>query len=150
MYSCHLFLESFTSVRSIPFLSFIDPIFAWNVPLVSPIFLKRFLVFPFCCFPLFLCIDHWGSLSHLPLLFFGTLHSNGYIFLFLFSLLLLFFSQLFSNSSSDNNFAFLHFFYLGMVYIHAFCTMSWTSIRSSSGTLSIISNPLNLFVTSTV
>ena len=40
LYSCHLFLIS-ASVRSIPFLSFIEPIFAWNVPLVSLIFLKR-------------------------------------------------------------------------------------------------------------
>ena len=34
--------------------------------------------FPFYCFPLFLCIDRWGRLSYLSLLFFGTLHSNGY------------------------------------------------------------------------
>ena len=31
----HLFLISSASVRSIPFLSFIEPIFAWYVPLVS-------------------------------------------------------------------------------------------------------------------
>ena len=30
-------------------------------------------------------IDHWGRLSYLSLLFFGTLHSNGYIFPFLLS-----------------------------------------------------------------
>ena len=35
---------------SIPFLSFIEPIFAWNVPLVSLIFLKRSLVFPILLF----------------------------------------------------------------------------------------------------
>ena len=35
---------------SIAFLSFIDPIFAWNVPLVSLIFLKRSLVFPILFF----------------------------------------------------------------------------------------------------
>ena len=46
-YSCHLFLISFASVISISFLSFIVPIFAWSVPLVSLIFLKRSLVFPF-------------------------------------------------------------------------------------------------------
>ena len=51
--------------------------------------------FPVYCFPLFLCIDHWGRLSYLSLLFFGTLHSNGYIFTFLLCLLLLFFSQIF-------------------------------------------------------
>ena len=43
VYSCHLILLSSASVRSIPFLSFIEPIFAWNVPLVSLIFLKRSL-----------------------------------------------------------------------------------------------------------
>ena len=46
VYSCHLFLTSYVSVRSIPFQSFIEPIFSWNVPLVSLIFLKRSLVFP--------------------------------------------------------------------------------------------------------
>ena len=46
VYSCHLFLISSASVSYIPFLSFIEPIFAWNVPLVSLIFLKRSLVFP--------------------------------------------------------------------------------------------------------
>ena len=45
MYSRHLFLISSVSVRSIPFLSFIEPIFAWNVRLVALIFLKRSLVF---------------------------------------------------------------------------------------------------------
>ena len=33
VYSCHLFLISSASVRPIPSLSFIVPIFAWNVPL---------------------------------------------------------------------------------------------------------------------
>ena len=44
--------------------------------LVSPILLKISLVFPFCCFPLY----HWGRLSYLSLLFFGSLHSDGYVF----------------------------------------------------------------------
>ena len=39
-------------------------------------------------------------------------------------------------ASSDNHFAFLHFFFLGMVLITASCTVSQTSIHSSSGTLS--------------
>ena len=46
LYYCHPFLISSASVRSLPFLSFIVPIFAWNVLLVSLIFLKRSLVFP--------------------------------------------------------------------------------------------------------
>ena len=36
VYSCHLFLISSASVRSILFLPFIVPIFAWNVSLVVP------------------------------------------------------------------------------------------------------------------
>ena len=44
VYSCH-FLVSSASVRSLPFLSFIVPVFVWNVPLVSLIILKRSLVF---------------------------------------------------------------------------------------------------------
>ena len=35
VHSCHLFLIRSASVRSIPFLSLIVPIFAWKVPLVS-------------------------------------------------------------------------------------------------------------------
>ena len=46
MYSYNLFLISSASVRSIPFLSFIELIFAWNVPLVSLIFLRTSLVLP--------------------------------------------------------------------------------------------------------
>ena len=52
---------------------------------------------------------------------------------------LLFASLLFTaicKASSDNNFVFLHFVFLGMVLIHVSCTISWTSVHSSSGTLS--------------
>ena len=49
VYSCH-FLISSASVWSIPLLYFIESIFAWNVPLVSLIFLKRSLVFPILLF----------------------------------------------------------------------------------------------------
>ena len=47
-------------------------------------------------------------------------------------------------ASSDNHFAFLHFFSLGMVLIPVSCTMSQTSVHSSSGTLSVRSNPLDM------
>ena len=50
VYSCHLFLISSASGRSIQFFAFIVPIFAWNVPLVSLIFLKRSLIFPILLF----------------------------------------------------------------------------------------------------
>ena len=64
VYYCHLFLIFSASVRSIPFLSFIVPIFAWSVALVSLIFLKRSLVFSFYCFSLFLCVFHLRRLSY--------------------------------------------------------------------------------------
>jgi len=93
VYSCHLFLISSASVRSIPFLSFIVLIFAWNIPLVYLVFLKRSLVFPILLFSsISLQWSFWGRLSYLSLLFFGTLHSNGYIFPFLLCLLCLVFS----------------------------------------------------------
>ena len=50
VYSYYLYLISSPSVKSLPFLSFIEPIFVWNVPLVSLIFLKRSLVFPILLF----------------------------------------------------------------------------------------------------
>ena len=43
-------LSIFCSLRPIQFLSCIMPIFVWNVPLVSLIFLKRSLVFPILLF----------------------------------------------------------------------------------------------------
>ena len=49
-YSYYLFLISSAHFRSTLFLSFIVPIFSWNVPLVSLIFLRRSLVFPILLF----------------------------------------------------------------------------------------------------
>ena len=56
VYSYHLFLISSASVRSTPFLSFIEPIFTWNIPLLSLIFLKRSLVFPIVLFSSFFAL----------------------------------------------------------------------------------------------
>ena len=130
VYSYHLFLISSASVRSIPFLSFIKHIFAWNVPSVSLIFLKRSLVFPILLFPLFLCTDHWGRLSSLSLLFFGTLHSNGCIFPFLLCFLFLFFSQLFVRPPQTAILLFFFFlqWWLDIEYHTVLCfIMFWTS-----------------------
>ena len=115
-------------------LSFIVPIFAWNVPLVSLIFLKRSLVFLIYCFPVFLCTDHLGRLSLVSLLFFGTLHSDGSIFPFLLCFPLLFFAQLFVRLPQTTV---LPFFFLEMILITASYTMLWSSVHSSSGTLSV-------------
>ena len=58
--------------------------------------------------------------------------------------------ELVCKASPDSPFAFLHYFSMGMVLIPVSCTMSRTSFHSSSGTLSIRSRLLNLFLTSTV
>ena len=138
------------SVRSIPFLSFIEPIFAWNIPLISLIFLKKSLVFSILLYSSF--SFHWllkkGVLSLLAILL-----NSAFRCLYLSFSPLLFTSLLFiaiCKASSDSHFALLHFFSMGMVLIPVSCTMSWTSTYSSSGTLSIRSSPLNLFFTSTV
>ena len=126
-----------SSVRSIPFLSFIEPTFAWNVRLVSLIFSKRSLVFSILCFPLFLCTDLWEKLSYLSLLFFGTLHSNGCIFPFLLCFWLLFFSQLFVRPLHTAILLFDISFSWGWSWsLSPVQWMSWTSVHSSSGTLS--------------
>ena len=136
MYSCHLFLISSASVRSIPFLSFIEPIFAWNVPLVYLIFLKRSLVFPIL---LFSSISlHW-SLRKALLSLLDILWNSAFKWEYLSFSPLLFTSLHFTaicKVSSDNHFAFLHFFSVGMVLIPVSCTMSWTSVHRSSGFLS--------------
>ena len=80
----------------------------------------------------------------------GTLHSDAYIFPFLLCFSFLFFSQLFLGPPRTAILLFLHFFSMGMVLISVSCTMSLTSFHSSSGTLSIRSRPLNLFLTSTI
>ena len=146
--SYHLFLISSASVRSIPFLSFIEPIFVWDVPLVSLIFLKRSLVFPIL---LFSSISlHWSlKKAFLSLLaIFETLHSDAYIFPFLLCLYPLFFSPLFVRPPQP--FCLFAFLFLGDNFDHSLL-YNVTNLRpSSSGTLSIRSNPLNLFFTFTV
>ena len=123
VYSCHLFLISSASVRSIPFLFFIEPIFTWNVPLVISNFLEEisslsysnvflyffalitkegFLISP--CYYLELCIQ-----MHISFLFsfafhFSSFHSS---------------SERPPQASSDSHVAFLHFFFLGMVLIYS-------------------------------
>ena len=73
--------------------------------------------FPFYCFPLFLCSDLWGRLSYLSLLFFGTLHSHGYIFPLLLYFLLPLFSQLFVRSPQTATFVFCISFSWGWSWV---------------------------------
>ena len=95
MYSFYFFLISSVSARSLPFMSFIVLIFGQNVPLISPIFLKRSLVFTLLFFLLVLCTVHWRRPSCLSLLVFGTLCLDGCTFPFLPCFLFLFFLHLF-------------------------------------------------------
>ena len=113
LYSCHLFLISSAFVRSIPFLSFIVPIIEWNIPLVSLIFLKSSLVFPIL---LFSSISLHYSFRKFLLSFLAILWNAVFTWVYLFFSLLSFTSLLFSavcKASSENHFAFLHFFFWG-------------------------------------
>ena len=69
VYSCNLLIPS--AVRSIPFLSFTVPIFAWNIPFVSHFFLKEIY-----------------SLSHsmVFLYFFTLITENGFLISLCYSL----------------------------------------------------------------
>jgi len=113
VYSCHSFLISFVYVRSIPFLSFMVPIIAGNGPLVSLIFLKRSLVFPIL---LLSSISlHW-SLRKAFLSLLAVLWNSVFRWIYLSFSPLPFTYLLFipvCKASSDKNFAFLHFFFLG-------------------------------------
>ena len=94
--ACILFISiSPVSTRSLPFLSFIVPIFGQNVPLIFPVFLKRCLVFFLLLFSSSFCTVHWRRPSFLSVLFFGTLRLVGCTFPFLPCFSFLFFLQLF-------------------------------------------------------
>ena len=119
VYFCHLFLISYASVRTIPFLFFIEPIFAWNVPLVSLIFLKRSLVFPNL---LFSSISFQWLPSKAFLFLLAILWNSAFKWVYLSFSPLPFASLLFTaicKASWDNHFVFLHFFFFGMVLITA-------------------------------
>ena len=135
LYPCHLFLISDASVRSLRFLFIIVPITTWNVPLVSPIFLKRFLVFPIL---LFSFISLHCSLKNAFLSILAILWNSAFNWVYLSLSPLLFTSLLFSaicKASSDNHFALFHFFFSRMVLVTTSCTMLGTSTDCSSGTV---------------
>ena len=81
-YSSHLFLISSASVRSLPFLSLLSSsLHEYSVGVSN--FLEEISSLSHSCFPLFLCTVDLRRLSYISLLFYGTLHSVGYIFPFL-------------------------------------------------------------------
>ena len=106
VYSCHFFLISSAYVRSIPYLSFIVPIFAWKFPLLSLIFLKRSLVFPILLF--FFISLHW-SLRKVFLSLLAILWNSAFKWVYL-SFSLLFFSQLFVRPPQTTIFLFAFVF----------------------------------------
>ena len=160
VYSCHLFLISSALVRSI--------LFPLLCPSLHSLGFSNFLKEISSLSHSIVFLYFFALITEEGFLLLAILWNSAFIWLYLsFSPLplasLLF--KTFCKASSDNHFAFLlgewscgplwttssgHFFFLGMVLITASCTMSGTSIHSSSGTLSIRSNPLNLFLTSSV
>ena len=78
---------------------------------------------------------HW-SLRKAFLTLLAILWNSAFKWVYLSFSPLLFTSPLFTaicKSSSDSHFAFLHFFFLGIFLIPVSCTVSWTSVHSSSG-----------------
>ena len=149
VYSCHLLLISSASVRSLPWLSFIEPILM-KCSLCSSYFLEEISSLSHSVvFLYFFALITKEDFHNSPCYSLQCCIQMGISFLVSFVLAFLLFSAIYK-ASSDNHFAFLHFFFLGMILITASCTMLQTSDPSSSGFLSIRLNPLNLFVTSTV
>ena len=114
VYSCHLFLMSSAYVRSIPFLSFIEPIFAWNVPLGSLIFLTKSLVFHILLFSSVFFFLHW-SLKKVFLSFLAILWNSAFKWVYLSFSPLFFASLLFTAicKASSEPFCFSTFLFLG-------------------------------------
>ena len=114
------------------------------MPLVSLIFLKRSLIFPIL---LFFSISLYWSLRKTLFPLLAILWNSAFRWIYLSFSPLPFASLLFSaiyKASSDNHFAFLHFFFLGMVLITASCRLLKTSVHSCSGTLSVIIHGISL------
>ena len=147
VYSCHLFLISSAFVRSISVLyrahlcmkcspgisNFLEEISSLSHSIVFLYFFALIMEEG-----LSLLAILWNSAFKWVCLSFSPLPLASFLFLAI------------CKASSDSHFAFLPFYFLGIVLIPVSCTMSQTSIHSSSVTLSIRSNPLNLFLTSTV
>ena len=137
VYSCHLFLISSTSVIAFccTILHTISVLYCAHLCRkcslsISLIFLKRSLVFPillfsegflfFPCYSLEFCIQM--GICLLLLLSCSPLPFASLLFIDI------------CKASSDNHFAFFHFFFFEMVLITASCTVS--SVHSPLGTVS--------------
>ena len=118
VYFCHLFLIFSASFMSLLFLSFIEPIFAWNILLVSLIFLKRSLDFPILLFSS-ISLHWWMRKAFLSLL--AILWNFAFKWVYLSFSPLPFPSLLFTaiwQAFSDNHFAFFNvFFFLHFLFL---------------------------------
>ena len=112
--------------------------------------MKRSLIFTIL---LFYSIYLLYSLKKALFSFLATLWDSAfswvYLYLFPLSITSFLFSAIYE-ASSENHFAFFHFFFFGMVSVNTSCLMLQTSTHTCSGTLPTKSNPLNLFIISTV
>ena len=149
LHSLSPLLNISASVRSIPFLYFFVPVFAWNVSLVSLILLKRSLVLPIL---LFFSISLHCSLRKAFFSLLAILWNSVFRWKYISFSPLSFASLLYSANVKTPQaiilpvctfFSWGWFWSLPSVQYHY-------SVHSSSGTLSIRSSPLNLFVASTV
>ena len=109
VHSCHLFLFSSSSIRSLQFLSFIMPVLAWNILLISPIFLERSSLSNSITFFYFFASVIEEDLIISPYILWNSAFSWVYFCLFPMP-----FTSLLSldlcKASSDSHFAFLHIF----------------------------------------
>ena len=137
VYSCYLFLISSISVRSI--LS-ISVLYSAHLCMKCSLGISNFFEeISNLSHSVFSSISlHW-SLRKAFLSLLAILWNSAFRWVYLsFSPLLLasLLSTAICKASSNSHSAFWHFFFLGMVMLPVSCTMSWTSVYSSSGTLS--------------
>jgi len=129
---CHFLLIASASVSSLICLSFIVPIFAWNIPLVSPIFFKSSLFFSILSFSSTSLGCSLKKAFLYLLLFSKTLHSVEYIFPFLLCLSLLLFCKLFSSQTNTfsvcNSFP-LRWFWSPPIQCHEPLSKSLSEVR---------------------
>ena len=117
LYYLHLFLISSASIRFLSFLSFIVPIFGWDVLLTFPVFLKRSLVLPFL---LFSSVSLHCSLKKAFLSLLAILWNSAFSWVYLSLFPLLFaslFPQLFVKSSQTTTLPSCISIFLGDVFV---------------------------------
>ena len=124
VYSCHLFSMSSASLDWLLFLSFIIPIFAWNILGISDCLEEVCRFSHSNVFLYFLHCSLKKNVLSLPAILWNS--TFGWIYP---SLSALEFTSLLSQPlvrPPENYFAILYFFFLGMVLVTASCIVLWT------------------------